>query len=111
MRTLPLVYFSASSLNFSAPLPLGVSAATTWLNLITIGCCWAPAGATSRVRAATAPNSATNFLIMRLLVVPQRAGVCAFVSGVMPLLWQKACHWHWSFVYEEPGRRLPGESA
>src|SRR4051794_13112804 len=35
--TLPLVYFSASSLNFSAPLPLGVSLATTWLKLMTIG--------------------------------------------------------------------------
>ena len=31
--------FSASSLNFSAALPFGVSAATTWLNLMMIGCC------------------------------------------------------------------------
>jgi hypothetical protein len=38
--TLPPVYFSASSWNFSAPLPFGVSGATTWLNLMTIGC-WA----------------------------------------------------------------------
>src|SRR5438874_2251289 len=41
--TLPLVYFSASSLNLSEPLPLGVSGATTWLNLMTIGA-WAVAG-------------------------------------------------------------------
>src|SRR5262249_6836924 len=40
--TRPLVYFSASSRNLSAPLPLGVSSATTWLNLITIGCCAKP---------------------------------------------------------------------
>jgi hypothetical protein len=33
------VYFSPSSLNFSEPLPFGVSGATTWLNFRTIGAC------------------------------------------------------------------------
>jgi uncharacterized Ntn-hydrolase superfamily protein len=42
--TLPFVYLSASSLNFSAPFPFGVSLATTWLNLMTI-CAWASAEA------------------------------------------------------------------
>ncbi len=31
------MYFSASSLNFSAASPFGVLGATTWLKLITIG--------------------------------------------------------------------------
>ena len=31
------VYFSASSLNFSAACPFGVLVVTTWLNLMTIG--------------------------------------------------------------------------
>ena len=35
----PLVRSSASFLKYSAALPLGVSMATTWLNLMTIGCC------------------------------------------------------------------------
>lgn len=35
--TRPRVRDSASSLNFCAALPLGVSGATTWLNLITTG--------------------------------------------------------------------------
>src|SRR5271169_2819205 len=39
MRTLPLVRSSASCLNRSAAIPFGVSGATTWLNLITIGAC------------------------------------------------------------------------
>src|SRR5205085_10445795 len=36
---LPILAASASSLNFSAALPLGVSSATTWLNLRTMLCC------------------------------------------------------------------------
>src|SRR5579872_1654445 len=39
MRTRPFVFFSASSLKRSAALPFGVSAVTTWLNLITMGVC------------------------------------------------------------------------
>src|SRR4029077_3996560 len=46
--TLPSVYFSASSLNFSAALPLDVSEATTWLNLMTV-----------RALADTSPTSAS----------------------------------------------------
>jgi len=37
--TLPLVSSAAFWAKKSAALPLGVSLATTWLNLITIGCC------------------------------------------------------------------------
>src|SRR5438105_15534990 len=37
--TRPLLRSSASFLNCSAPLPFGVSSATTWLNLMTTGCC------------------------------------------------------------------------
>src|SRR5437867_3228546 len=37
--TRPLVRSSASFLKYSAPLPLGVSTATTWLNLMMVGCC------------------------------------------------------------------------
>src|SRR6266513_4817685 len=37
--TLPWVRDSASSLNLSEPLPFGVFSATTWLNLMTTGCC------------------------------------------------------------------------
>ncbi len=55
--TRPLVRSSASCLKRSAPLPLGVSSATTWLNLMTIGCC-AAAGAIASASAAQASASA-----------------------------------------------------
>src|SRR6476469_9614625 len=53
--TRPLVRSSASFLKYSAPLPLGVSTATTWLNLMTIGCCAnaEPANASSADAATT----------------------------------------------------------
>ena len=52
--TLPPVYFSASSRNLSAPLPFGVSGATTWLNLMTIGAC--AAAGPANASASTAGN-------------------------------------------------------
>ena len=52
--TLPGSFFSASSLNFSAPWPLGVFSATTWLNLMTIGA-WADALNGRAAAPATAP--------------------------------------------------------
>src|SRR3954469_10258311 len=73
----PFVYFSASSLNLSAPLPLGVSGATTWLNLITIGA-WACAPVRGRVSRA-APQSAAMSLFKGVL--PCLLGV---LSGFAP---------------------------
>src|SRR4030095_5507462 len=59
--TRPLVRSSASCLNRSAPLPFGVSMATTWLNLMTIGCCaLALVGASSVVTASGMANSTAN---------------------------------------------------
>src|ERR1700690_1387707 len=57
MRTLPLVYFSASSLNLSAPLPFGVSFATTWLNLMMIGDWAMPVPGAMKMAAAAAARS------------------------------------------------------
>ena len=51
--TRPFVRSSASFLKYSAPLPFGVSTATTWLNLMTIGC-WAAAGKASANAAKSA---------------------------------------------------------
>src|SRR5262249_17335433 len=44
-------------------MPLGVSRATTWLNLITIGCCAPTAAATSR-RPARATRQKNVFMVM-----------------------------------------------
>ena len=52
--TLPGSAFSASSLNFSAPLPFGVSWATTWLNLMMMGCCACAAETANTAAAASA---------------------------------------------------------
>src|SRR5258707_830280 len=61
MTALPLVYFSASSLNLSEPLPFGVSGDTTWLNLMTIGDC-ARAGPDSASARAVPSKSAMRFI-------------------------------------------------
>src|SRR5690606_6435594 len=56
---------SASSLNLSAPWPLGVDSATTWLNLMTMGAAWAVAAARPRVRVrptAAAMRVVANFI-------------------------------------------------
>ncbi len=52
------MYFSASSLNFSAAAPFGVLVATTWLNLMMIGDC-ADAGP-ARANAATDAAASIN---------------------------------------------------
>src|SRR5690606_20425592 len=53
--------FSATSLNLSAPWPLGVDSATTWLNLITMGDC-ASAGIENDSAAAPARIHPVNFM-------------------------------------------------
>jgi len=59
--TLPLVNSSAFLAKNSAALPLGVSLATTWLNLMTIGC-WAEASSGTADRT-TVSKPKNNFEI------------------------------------------------
>jgi len=69
-----LVLASASSLNFSAPLPLGVSSVTTWLNFTMMGCC---ACALLNAISASATLAICASLMLPLLfenVSPCRAG-------------------------------------
>src|SRR6185295_3064671 len=69
--TRPFVYCSANSLNLLAPLPFGVSGATTWLNLMLIGACpSAPAEASARATPATIDF---NIVLMCLLPVAIRS--------------------------------------
>src|SRR5690606_33789451 len=58
--TLPGRSFSATSLNLSAPCPLGVDSATTWLNLTMIGC--AAAGIENASAAAPARIHPVSFI-------------------------------------------------
>jgi hypothetical protein len=58
-----LVSFSASSLKRSAARPFGVSVATTWLNLMTMGA-WAHAAALSDAPASSASAATTDLIFM-----------------------------------------------
>jgi hypothetical protein len=72
---------SAASLNFSAPWPLGVFSATTWLNLMTIGACAlaTPGSATAAARAAAVASTCRRRMVCFGMLVSQ-GKICGRLS-------------------------------
>src|SRR3569623_1907865 len=81
---MPLVYFSASSLNFSAPLPFGVSLATTWLNLMMMGSALAGPARPSASAAMDAAIAKVRMMSPLLFSLgPPRAGANPRAGGII----------------------------